>query len=692
MRILTAPLLIVLLSSDPAAARPPALRAGAAAVDVSPTKFPVLVNGGFLQAEADGVRDPLFARALVLDDGTTRLALVVVDSCMMPRELLDRAKQLANEAVGIPADRILISATHTHTAPAAMGALGCSADSTYVESLPGQIALAIALAAGRLEPARVGHAAVDDLDHTHCRRWIRRPDRMVTDPFGQVSARANMHPGHLSPDVVGPAGPVDPELSVLSVQSADGRPIAVLANYSMHYFGAEAVSADYFGRFSATFAGLVGGGPDLVAMMSQGTSGDQHWMDYGAARPEITMESYADQVARVAETAYRSIAYRSDASLAMAESTLALGRRVPDEDRLEWARPIVAAMGDRPPRDLPEVYAREALFLHDEPERELKLQAVRIGDLAIAAIPNEVYALSGLKIKARSPLEATFVIELANGSEGYIPPREQHALGGYTTWPARTAALEVGAEKKIVDAAVYLLGVVAGAEPRRPVEPSCPAASRILAGGPVAFWRLDEMEGYRAVDLGSRRLYGTYEGGFALYLDGPPLAGDGEINHCVHLAGGSFTTPVIELGDRFTVGLWFWNGLPVDARPVTGDLVALDGVGLRVSLAGTDGPAGRLVLHASGTTSTGTTQLSMKTWHHLALVVDGERVALHLDGVAEPEVVATRTSPKTATAEEIGIGGGPDPSATWEGKLDEITLFDRALAPDEIRSHAQAGP
>ena len=89
---------------------------------------------------------------------------------------------------------------------------------------------------------------------------------------------------------------------------------------------------------------------------------------------------------------------------------------------------------------LPEVYAKEAIFLHDEAERELKLQAIRVGDLGIAAIPNEVYALTGLKIKARSPFPSTFSIEPANGAEGYIPPPEQHRLGGYTTWPARTAA------------------------------------------------------------------------------------------------------------------------------------------------------------------------------------------------------------------------------------------------------------
>ena len=85
---------------------------------------------------------------------------------------------------------------------------------------------------------------------------------------------------------------------------------------------------------------------------------------------------------------------------------------------------------------------------------------------AIATTPNETYALTGLKIKAHSPLEQTMVFDLANGGDGYIPPPEQHRLGGYNTWPARSAGLEVQAEPKIAEAAIQLLERVCDA-PRR---------------------------------------------------------------------------------------------------------------------------------------------------------------------------------------------------------------------------------
>ena len=119
-----------------------------------------------------------------------------------------------------------------------MGCLGSDADAGYARSLPGQIAEAVEKASQRLTPARAGWTAIDDYEHTHCRRWIRRPDKMIADPLGNVTVRANMHPGYESPDAIAPSGPVDPALSMLSIQSADGRPLALLANYSMHYFGA----------------------------------------------------------------------------------------------------------------------------------------------------------------------------------------------------------------------------------------------------------------------------------------------------------------------------------------------------------------------------------------------------------------------------------------------------------------------
>ena len=136
------------------------LRAGAAVIDITPTEFPVIVSGSFLERTAADVKDPLHARALVLDDGATRLAIVVVDTLLMPRDLIDKAKETAEQSTGIATDRILVAATHTHCAPSVVGALGTGVDEPYVKRLPDWIAQAIDEAAGNLAPARVSHQAL----------------------------------------------------------------------------------------------------------------------------------------------------------------------------------------------------------------------------------------------------------------------------------------------------------------------------------------------------------------------------------------------------------------------------------------------------------------------------------------------------------------------------------------------------
>jgi hypothetical protein len=556
--------------------------------------------------------------------------------------------------------------------------------------LPGKIAESVAAAVRTLREAKVGWASVDDAEHTHCRRWIRRPDRLVVDPFGIASARAHMHPGYQSPDAVGPSGPVDPELSVLSAQTTDGKPIAVLANYSMHYFGAAPVSADYFGRFSRSLAKRIGAGPGFVAMMSQGTSGDQHWMDYGAPKREITMDAYADAVAASAERAYTNITYREDLSLAMAETTLRLGRRVPDEARLQWARGVAATMGDRAPRTLPEVYAKEAIYLHDEPERELKLQALRVGDLAIAAIPDEVFALTGLKIKARSPLANTFTIELANGSEGYIPPPEQHALGGYTTWPARTAALEVQAEPKILDAVLALLGRVSDKPVRTIEQKPTPYARAVLAARPWAFWRFEEMDGSTASDATGNGHAATLRPGFALFLDGVPAPDDAPArpaSRAVHLVGGSVEAEVKALGSDGTVTFSFWSGLPNDILDQPATLLEREGSSSslairqgRLCLIGNDAP--RTTFESAANV------IEPRRWYQLAIVQAGSRTTVFLEG---RQVISHDSAKEARIGSRLWIGGKPG-RETFQGKIDDAAVFERPLTPREVAELYQAIP
>ena len=150
-----------------------------------------------------------------------------------------------------------------------------------------RIAESIERANRNLEPARIGWGVVDDDEHTHCRRWIRRPDRMIDDPFGQKTVRANMHPGYQNPDAIAPAGPGRPRPHRALGPVAPGRPIAVLANYSMHYYGASPVSADYYGRFATALARRIGASGPVrrAAIRRDHVAGHQRRPDVDGLRP-----------------------------------------------------------------------------------------------------------------------------------------------------------------------------------------------------------------------------------------------------------------------------------------------------------------------------------------------------------------------------------------------------------------------
>ncbi|QDV45316.1 Neutral/alkaline non-lysosomal ceramidase [Stieleria neptunia] len=661
------------------------LQAGAASVDISPRTLPAIRNGGFLQAEWNRVDDPLHARCLVLSDGNETIAITIVDSCMLPTDICEAIKAKVADEIPLPPDRILISATHTHSAPSVMSyCLGSSRDEAYVEFVVPQIAQAIVSAHGNLQPAKLGWASVDAEGQTNCRRWITRSDRVRTDPFGESTVRAMMHPGYLNPDYVSPAGPVDPQLSVLSVVAVqDDAPICVMANYSMHYFGSSSgFSADYFGEVARQLESQIAHADDesqhaFVGIMSQGTSGDLHWMNYAKPHQRVDRTDYARTITETILSARKQIEYRSDLTIAMAESRMKLRRRTPDAQRLAWAKTLNERRGQRRPKDRPEVYAQQAEWIDENPETEVVLQAVRIGDLGITALPNEVYGITGLKLKRQSPLGGTFNLELANGAEGYIPPPEQHRLGGYTTWPARTAGLEIDAEPKIVERVLSLLESVSGKKRRPPVDPPNAYSRAILHAKPAAYWRLGDMVVDRATDATGNH-HATYQGGVALYLPGPDGDGfDGAANRSVYFAGGSLQAKLETLPATYSVSMWFWNGLPADGIQHTGTLFSRDSNASRESLSivGDDQGMTTLAVDTGSARHVAATPLATKAWHHVTLVREADAVVIYLDGNAEPELDVRHQTVADEPAAEISFG-------QFDGKLDEVALFARPLSAE----------
>ncbi len=676
------------------------LKAGSAKVNVNPEELPVTVNRtvlSYMDSRADKVHRSILARSLVLDDGDTAIAIVIVDSKKMPRELIDRAKKSASRKTGIPEENMLVAATHSHTVPSVHDRFGRKVDEPYVSYLENRIARSIQQAAQDLVPAEVGSASIPAPDYTAVRRWVFRPDRMEKNPFGNRSVRATMHPGRRSPDAIGPSGPEDPDLSILSIRTEAGNPIAFLANFANHYFsGVSAIHPDYFGLFADRIEQRIKKGQQpVVAMMSQGTSGDvwrRHYRKSDWQAPN-DIEDYTDGLVAKALKAYQRINHRSNVDLSMVEKKLSMKYRVPDEDRLRWARKVTKKMGDRPPENRKEANAWKIMKLNKMNRRTLKLQAIRIGNTGITAIPNEVFALTGLKIKAMSPLEPTINITIANGSEGYMPPPEQFQLGGYTTWPYRTGVLEKQAEPKVVLEVLGLLEAVSNRERKDPEPEEGPAATAILEDEPVAYWRLDEMSGRKAMDTTGAH-DAVFEPVVLYYLKGPHgkrfNRGD-PTNRCVHFADGRLRRQLPGVDTSYTVELWLWNGMVTGAREVTGWLFSRGkdqgDTGDFLGIGGTGGDQGNIIFTTGEkeTPLVGDRQVKRWRWYHLALVRDGLRIRVYLDGRLE----MTGTAPITdaPTASSFFVGGRPDEQAGFEGRIDEVAIFNRPLSAKSIRVH-----
>jgi hypothetical protein len=520
--------------------------------------------------------------------------------------------------------------------------------------------------------------------------FIRRPDCIDVDPTGRRTVRAMMHPGYQNPQYIGPCGPADPEISVLAVQGLDGKPMALLANYSMHYFGASPISADYYGDFSRLIARrLAEGDESFIAIMSHGTSGDQHWQDYANPFKPISRPEYANAVAEAALRAYRRIEFHASVPLGMAERRLTIKLQQPDQELQAWAEKTFAGMQGRDPKTRSEVYAREIVLMKDRHEAERKLQVLRIGDLGIAALPAEVYAITGLKLKLQCPLERMFNIELANGSIGYIPPPEVRPLGGYNTWPARHTATQNDIETIIVDRLLAMFEELTGRLRRKIVLSEGPRARQVLARKPIAWWRLGEIEGSRAIDSSGNGNHGTFETGYALYLDGPErndLRAGAEKPRAVQFAGGRMRAQV-EVGDDYTFEAFFWNGLPNDNRAVTAYLFSLgpdgdkkcagDHLGISGTAGGKDG-AGRVFLLSGGEKQVflvGGPVLQPRTWNHVRLVRRGTQCSVYLNDGERPIIEGDLPVSRPKGCKDVFIGGRCDNVANLEGRMAEAVIY-----------------
>ncbi|MBI5283051.1 MAG: hypothetical protein HY858_15300 [Candidatus Solibacter usitatus] len=442
-----------------------ALRAGAATANISPALGASLA--GFMTDRAAAeVHDELLVRCAALESGSTRLLLATIDSCMVPRTVLDRARaRIARENSVEPAC-ILMSSTHSHSAPPAMHLFQSLPDDKYAGLLEQRLGDAARMAFRRLRPARVGAAAGREPALVFNRRYFMREGSIPADPFGRTTDKVQMNPPAQSANILRPAGPVDPEHALIAAVGEDGRPIWVYGNYALHYAGfnpPDHASADYFGAWARRLEREAGG--ECAALLSNGCSANVNGIDFTRAMPAgrdyTVIERTAAALAAESLRVLKAIRFSDAAALGGAMEEVELSTRRPSADELAEAVKLVGASPANNHRERRLIYARETVFVAKFPAAvRAPVQGLRIGDAGIGAFPGETFVELGLHVKKASGFRTTLAVSIANDACGYIPTAEAFEAGGYETWRAKTSYLETRAAEKLTSGVVRALARV----------------------------------------------------------------------------------------------------------------------------------------------------------------------------------------------------------------------------------------
>jgi hypothetical protein len=433
------------------------LRLGVAIANINPP--PGMGLAGYYHARTNaGVLDDLHAKAMVMDDGETRAAIVVCDLIGMPRWIVEEARHRIEQAAGIPGGNVMIAATHTHTAPVVYREW--SRDDTdgaatpvsvqYSKSLPERIAHAVVEAGRKLQSVRWHAGREHEAKLAHNRRWWMRD--------GSVG----WNPGKLNPELLRPAGPIDPEVGVLYAATESGAAVLTFVNYAMHpdTTGGTRLSADYPGALARTLA--LYQGPDMLTLFANGTCGNLNHLDFTWGAPQ----SSAAEANRLGVILAAAV-FKAYPALEPLPDDLRL--RVSVEKVLlplpevTAAEVVQARVDARTARDnsregfMKLVRAHRVLDVaaRDGRPEEVEVQVIAAGtELAWVSWPGEIFVELGLSVKAGSPFRHTYNVELANGTIGYIPNKSAWPEGNYEVESARVAP---GAGEMLVVAALRQL-------------------------------------------------------------------------------------------------------------------------------------------------------------------------------------------------------------------------------------------
>jgi neutral ceramidase len=460
-------------------------RSGFAERDITP-EIGMEAPGGYGKSYHKSIHDPCKVRASVFDDGRARVALVGVDAIGIRRETVVKVRREIQQRTGIPADAILIGASHSHSSGPMAWIMPREFD--HAPPLVQRLAYEQSTCVNPKYLAKVEQALIDAVCDAHDHRVEARAGVgkgvestvAFNRRFLMRDGRAVTHPGLGNPDIVEPAGPVDPEVGVIGVWDAKdpNRLLGCVVNFACHATTSPGgISANYIYYLEKMIQGYYG--KESVVVFLAGASGDVTQVDNQSVYQNYAAERWAQLVGgKVGAEALKvllTIEPGTLAPVAALTKVWEIKRRPPTPERVQASLEIVE--GDRSKVEASVwTFAKEIVMLDallaKEPAVEVEVQAVQVGPAVFVSDPAEYFCRYGLEIKKASGFPFTFPVSLANGCVGYVPTEDAFGPhgGGYETRLTSYSNLEITAGTQMRDAGIALarkLKPGAVPEPRR---------------------------------------------------------------------------------------------------------------------------------------------------------------------------------------------------------------------------------
>ena len=407
--------------------------------------------GYFHDRVSQSVRDDLFAKAIVLEYEDTQMALVSLDLINVTEELTTPAKELIDQEVGISAENVLICATHTHTGPEVRKNGVVERQEEWLAGLPRMIADTVKAAADSTFSATLRRGCIEAHGYAYNRLFRLKNGK---EQFG-IRGRKD--------EVVGVAGPIDPELQTLSIVDTDENLRALAVHFALHTDvigggSANFISADWPGEIAKNIAAVYG--DDVVTMLLQGTCGDINHSPHEETHLPRGGEKKAIQLGRALAGATMCATERAEPMGDLQLTSQLDVLSIPYYTRDPAFMAEVQAMKAKAEQSSFEkrLIERTESWPYDAKNADVPVQVMRIGDVGLVALSAEIFVRIGLEIKHFSPAPFTFVVELANARvSSYVPTTDQAERGAYGTQPIVSRWLCADAGRQIADAAVVML-------------------------------------------------------------------------------------------------------------------------------------------------------------------------------------------------------------------------------------------